>query len=129
MKRVIPILYIMAFMLVTSASAQQLFYAEDGEIRNLEVSRANGEVSVTMDIDISNISVGKDETIIITPIVTDGERKYTMPSVELMGRRAYIYYMREGQQSETENPFAAQRVAKRAEKKEKSSRIFSIFND
>ena len=116
MKRVIPIIY-MAFMLATSASAQQLFYAEDGEIRNLEVSRDKGEVSVTMDIDISNISVGKDETIIITPIVTDDEHKVTMPSVELMGRRAYIYYMREGQQSETENPFAAQRVAKRAEKK------------
>ena len=116
MKRFILILYVTLFS-VASLSAQQLFYAEEGEIQNLEVSRENGVVEVTMDIDISNISVGSDETIIITPIVTDGDHKVTMPSIELMGRRAYIYYMRDGEQSETENPFAAQRVAKRAEKK------------
>ena len=116
MKRFILILYVTLFS-VASLSAQQLFYAEEGEIQNLEVSRENGVVEVTMDIDISNISVGSDETIIITPIVTDGDHQVTMPSVELMGRRAYIYYMRDGEQSETENPFAAQRVAKRAEKK------------
>ena len=38
-----------------------------------------------------------------------------------MGRRAYLYYMRDGENSETENPFAAQRVAKRAEKKRKKT--------
>ena len=101
----------------TQLSAQQLFYAEEGEISNLTVERNGGDVRVTMNIDISNISVGRDETIIITPIVTNDERKVTMPSIELMGRRAYLYYMRDGEKSETENPFAAQRVAKRAEKK------------
>lgn len=102
----------------TQLSAQQLFYAEEGEIRNLTVERNGGDVRVTMSIDISSIKVGRDETIIITPIVTNDERKVTMPAIELMGRRAYIYYMRDGEKSETENPFAAQRVAKRAEKKE-----------
>ncbi len=117
MKRFILILYIAIFC-AASVSAQQLFYAEDGEIRNLEVSRDNGEVKVAMDIDISEISLGSDETVILTPIVTDGQNKITMPSIELMGRRAYFYYKRDGAVPETENPFVAQRVAKRAEKKE-----------
>ena len=116
MKRLLTILLALVCF-GTSLSAQQLFYAEEGEISNLNVERNGGDVRVTMDIDISNISVGRDETIIITPIVTDDEHKITMPSIELMGRRAYIYYMRDGQNPETENPFAAQRVAKRAEKK------------
>ena len=115
----------MAMFFATSVSAQQLFYAEEGEISNLNVNRANGEVTVTMDIDISNISVGRDETIIITPIVTDNVQKVTMPSIELMGRRAYLYYMRDGQNPETENPFAAQRVAKRAEKKEGINQVIN----
>ena len=116
MKRLIPILYI-AILFVTPASAQ-LFYAEDGEISNLQVSRANGEVTVTMNIDITNITVGRDETIILTPIVTDDSHRYTMPSIELMGRRAYLYYLREDGKSQTEQPFAAQRVDKRAEKRD-----------
>lgn len=107
-----------ALFSVDTLSAQQLFYAEDGEVSNLCVERNNGEVRVTMSIDISNISLGRDETIIITPIVTDDEHKVTMPSIELMGRRAYIYYMRDGEKSETENPFTAQRIAKRAERRE-----------
>lgn len=107
-----------ALFSVDTLSAQQLFYAEEGEISNLCVERNNGEVRVTMSIDISNISLGRDETIIITPIVTDDEHKVTMPSIELMGRRAYIYYMRDGEKSETENPFTAQRIAKRAERRE-----------
>lgn len=123
MKRVIT-LY-MAILFAATVSAQQLFYAEDGQIRNLKVERANGEVTVTMDIDVTNISIGRDETIILTPIVTKGEQKVTMPSVELMGRRAYLYYTRDGENSVTENPFTAQRIAKRAEKRDGAEQIIS----
>ena len=123
MKRVIT-LY-MAILFAATVSAQQLFYAEDGQIRNLKVERANGEVTVTMDIDVTNISIGRDETIILTPIVTKGEQKVTMPSVELMGRRAYLYYTRDGENSVTENPFTTQRITKRAEKRDGAEQIIS----
>ena len=115
MKRLLTILCLLVCF--SSQLSAQLFYAEEGEISNLAVERNGNEVRVTMSIDISNISVGRDETIILTPIITNDERQITMPSIELMGRRAYLYYMRDGENSETENPFAAQRVAKRAEKK------------
>ena len=121
MKRVIT-LY-MAILFVATVSAQQLFYAEDGYIRNLKVERESGEVIVTMDIDVTNISIGRDETIILTPIVTKDEQKVTMPSIELMGRRAYLYYTRDGENSVTENPFIAQRIAKRAEKRDGAEQI------
>ena len=121
MKRVIT-LY-MAILFAATVSAQQLFYAEDGYIRNLKVERESGEVIVTMDIDVTNISIGRDETIILTPIVTKDEQKVTMPSIELMGRRAYLYYTRDGENSVTENPFTAQRIAKRAEKRDGAEQI------
>ena len=122
MKRFIPIFIYMAFFATSTLSAQQktVEYVEDagGAIKNLVIERANGEVTVTMDIDVSDISVGRDETIVLTPVVTDKVNKLTMPSIELMGRRAYFYYMRDGEVSQTENPFSLQRAAKRVEKKE-----------
>ena len=117
MKRFIPILYIAAILFAIPASAQKLLNAEGGEIQNLKVDRANGQVTVSMDLDVTNIPVGRDATLILTPVVTDDVQKVTMPSIELMGRRAYFYYMRDGQVSETENPYTAQRIIKRAEKK------------
>ena len=124
MKRLITMLY-MAIFFAATVSAQQLMYAEDSEISNLNVERVNGAVTVTMDIDVTNISIGRDETIILTPIVTDNNHKITMPSIELMGRRAYIYYMRDGENTLSENPFAAQRIATRAEKRNGEKQVIS----
>ena len=78
----------MAFFAVSSLSAQQLFYAEGGEIQNLVVDRANGEVTVTMDIDVTDVPVGGDDTLVLVPVITDDIQKLKMPGIELMGRRA-----------------------------------------
>lgn len=118
MKRFIPIFIYMAFFAASSLSAQELFYAEGGEIQNLVIDRANGQVTVTMDIDVTNVPVGGDDTLVLVPVVTDDIQKHKMPAIELMGRRAYLYHMRNDQATETDNPYAAARAMKRAEKKD-----------
>ena len=107
----------MAFFAVSSLSAQQLFYAEGGEIQNLVVDRANGEVTVTMDIDVTDVPVGGDDTLVLVPVITDDIQKLKMPGIELMGRRAYLFHLRNDNETQSENPFTAQRAMKRAEKK------------
>ena len=122
-------MYMCMALFAATLSAQQLFYAEDGQIRNLNIERANGQVSVTMDIDVSKISLRRDETVVLTPIVTKGERRIEMPSVELMGRRAYLYYLREDNKSVTESPFAAQRVVKRSQRRKGAEQIINYTAD
>lgn len=116
-----------AILFTVPVSAQQLLNAEGGEIKNLQIerNRATGEVTVTMDIDVTDIAVGRDATLILTPIVTDDIQKVTMPSIELMGRRANIYYNRDGQVSETENPYTAQRIIKRSDKKDGERQVIN----
>lgn len=88
-----------------------------GEVRNLEVKRNGNNVAIDLDIDISKLDIGADETLILTPVIEKNGRSMELPSVEIMGRRAYMYYLRNDEVPVTSDPFYADRVAKRAERK------------
>lgn len=103
-------------LLSVSVSAQQIVEGT-GEVKNLTTNRANGRITIDMDIDISNIEVGADETLILTPAIEKNGNSLELPSVEIMGRRAYMYYRRNEEIPVTDNPFYAERIAKRAERK------------
>ena len=115
MKRYI-IYTLTAMLLSVSVSAQQIVEGT-GEVKNLTTNRANGRLTIDMDIDISNIEVGADETLILTPAIEKNGNSLELPSVEIMGRRAYMYYRRNEEIPVTNNPFYAERIAKRAERK------------
>ena len=115
MKRYI-IYTLTAVLLSVSVSAQQIVEGT-GEVKNLTTNRANGRLTIDMDIDISNIEVGADETLILTPAIEKNGNSLELPSVEIMGRRAYMYYRRNEEIPVTNNPFYAERIAKRAERK------------
>ena len=103
-------------LLSVSVSAQQIVEGT-GEVKNLTTNRANGRITVDMDIDISNIEIGADETLILTPAIEKDGNSLELPSVEIMGRRAYMHYRRNEEIPVTNNPFYAERIAKRAERK------------
>ena len=100
-----------------SAAAQQIMQGQ-AEVKNLSVTRDrdNAKVNVAMNVDISNLEVGADETLILTPVIAKGDKAVEMPSIEIMGRRAWMYWRRNGEQTVTANPIYAERVAKRAER-------------
>ncbi len=106
-----------AAMIGFTASAQQIMEGQ-AEVKNLSVTRDrdNGIVNVAMDVDISSLNVGADETLILTPVIEKGDKSVEMPSIEIMGRRAWLYWLRNGEQTVTENPLYAEREAKRAER-------------
>lgn len=109
-------LYIICTLLSFSASAQAIMEGT-GEVRNLEVKRNGNNVAIDLDIDISKLDIGADETLILTPIIEKNGKSMELPSVEIMGRRAYMYYLRNDEVPVTSDPFYADRVAKRAERK------------
>ena len=118
MKRYISyFVYAVAAMLVSvNVSAQQIVEGT-GEVKNLAINRASGNLTVDMDIDISNIEVGADETLILTPTIEKSGKSLELPAVEIMGRRAYIRHLRNDEATVTNNPIYSDRIAKRAERK------------
>lgn len=106
---------VVAFLSV-NVSAQQIVEGV-GEVKTHSVDRANGRLTFDMDIDISNIEVGADETLILTPTIEKGVQTMELPAVEIMGRRAYIRYLRNDEATVTDDPLYSERIAKRAERK------------
>ena len=115
MKRFIPI-YIATLLLAIPSMAQQIMEGT-GEVKNLETIRKGEKVVLNMDIDISKLEIGADETVVLTPVVEKNGNELVLPAVEVMGRRQYIYHMRNDNLTATEDPFYAERKAKRAERK------------
>lgn len=110
------LIYIIALAAIMPLSAQQIMNGE-AEIKNLDVRRNGGQVAVSMTLDVTDLNVGADETLILTPAIEKSGRMVELPSLELMGRRAYLYYLRNGEQTATDSPLYAERIAKRAERK------------
>ncbi|MBQ5914384.1 MAG: tetratricopeptide repeat protein [Alistipes sp.] len=117
-------IYMFSLLFALPVSAQQIVDGT-GEVRNLSVNREGKNASVAMDIDISNLEVGADETLILVPTIENGSKSLELPGVEIMGRRAYIYFLRGGEQTATSDPFYAERVAKRAERKVGAKQLVS----
>ena len=118
MKRFFTLYSIVASILaVTTVSAQDVVTTKDSRVSNFEVSRANGKLTIDMDIDISTLEIGSDETFVITPVIINGSNIEKLAAIEVMGRRAYLYSQRNDAQTVTDNPFYSQRKAKRAERK------------
>lgn len=118
MKRIIPYIVsaLTALMLTMPVSAQQIMEGE-AEVKNLSVKRNSSQVEVKMDVDVSELNVGADETLILTPVIEKGSNRVELPAIEIMGRRAWLYWLRGGEQTVTDSPLYADREAKRAERK------------
>ena len=112
----IYLIYVLAFVLCSAVQAQPILQGAD-QVKNLQISRNNNNVSVAMDVDISNIEVGADETVVLTPYIEKNGKELRLPSIEVMGRRAYLYFLRNGEVTVTPDPLYSERVAKRAERK------------
>lgn len=110
------IYYIVAVAITTSASAQQIMEGQ-AEVENLAVTRNGAHLAINFDIDVTDLEVGADEIVILTPTIEGAGQSLELPSVELMGRRAYMYFRRNDEQPVTNNPFYAERAPKRAERK------------
>ena len=100
------------------ARAQQPIMGGEATVTALDVTRDGGEVKVKMSVDVTNLTVGGDETVVFTPVLVKSERSLDLPSVEIMGRRAYLYHVRNDRQTVTDSPAYAERTARRAERRE-----------
>ena len=107
---------ISAIVATPYVSAQQIMEGQ-AEVKNFEIDRNGGLITVNMDIDVTALKVGADEIVILTPVIVKGAQEQVLPAIEVMGRRSNIYYKRNDEHTITSSPFYVERVAKRAESK------------
>lgn len=70
-----------------AASAQE-------SIQNKEIKKKGNEVSVAMDLNLDKVNLASNRGLIYTPMIVNGDDTLKLPAVEVMGRKRYIYYLR-----------------------------------
>ncbi len=120
--------YIVSLLFCLPAVGQSLMNASE-EIDNLQVTRADGRVKIAMDIDLSKFDVGSTEIYILTPYLENGGDSLELPSVEILGRRADLYLIRNDKGPVTPQPLYFSREATRKERKAGEKQSLAYVTD
>ena len=107
-------LYISIALILTVAAAA---WADGGNrlpcgavVERAEVNRLRDSVVVSMRLDLSQMEVGTNRSVVLAPVLLDGEGGEQLPAVEVMGHRRYLYYRRNPESAYAASPA---RVVKR----------------
>ena len=105
-----PIYYNVAGALFTTAllgfaanAAAQDKASQDIEILNKEIKKTGDQVTVTMDLNLDKVKLSSNRGLVYTPTILNDNDTLKLPAVEVMGRKRYIYYLR-NHKAATENP-------------------------
>lgn len=113
---IILILTLISAMMPADAFAQADMQGK-AEVSNIVYKIQDQTLAVKMTVDISDIQNDATQTRILTPVLVGKEASAELPSIELMGRRAYMYYLRNNSQAVSPNTVVARRTATRADLK------------
>ena len=62
------------------------------KIQNKAIRKVGNQVKVAMDLNLDQIQLASNKGLIYTPIILNEKDTLFMPSVEVMGKKRYIYY-------------------------------------
>lgn len=65
-------------------------------VENFNMNRNGKYLTVTMDIDLSELDVNSNRAVLLTPRLANGTDSLDLPSVGIYGHRRYYYYIRNG---------------------------------
>ena len=88
---------------------------QDGQILVKEklVERAGDELVINMTIDISQIQVPANRSVVCTPLIEQGDSICALPALIINGRERHIQYERSQRDSQDSNVFAIRRYNKK----------------
>lgn len=96
-------------MLAGNAAAEQQGVA-GGQVRveNKQFRKVGDKVKVAMDIRLDDLKLKSNRGLMLVPMMVNGEDTLRMQAVEVLGRKRYIYWQRNGA-TMTENPLGVER--------------------
>ena len=96
-------------MLAGNAAAEQQGVA-GGQVRveNKQFRKVGNKVKVAMDIRLDDLKLKSNRGLMLVPMMVNGEDTLRMQAVEVLGRKRYIYWQRNGA-TMTGNPLVVER--------------------
>lgn len=70
---------------------------DDVTIRDVEIARDGGYLSIGMLLDLGELEVEPNRAVLLTPRLVNGPDSLVLPSVGIYGRRRYYVYVRNGE--------------------------------
>ena len=64
---------------------------------SVHMARNGSYMAVDMSLDLSDLSVGSNRAVLLTPRLVKGNHSADLPSVGIYGRQRYYYYVRNGE--------------------------------
>ena len=65
-------------------------------VENFNMNRNGKYLTVTMDIDLSELDVNSNRAVLLTPRLVNATDSIDLPSIGIYGHRRYYYYIRNG---------------------------------
>ena len=82
-----------AFLIMHMASAQEVLGGRI-MISGLDVARTDGNLFVSMDMDLSSLNLKTDRELIVTPVLYTGTDSLSLSPVVIAGRNRYFHHLR-----------------------------------
>ena len=82
-------------------------------VKSMDIHRLRDSVVVCMQLDLSEMEVKSNRSVVLIPSLEADGRQAELPPVEVMGRRRQLYYERNGQQRDAVAPWLTIRHADR----------------
>ena len=89
-------LFAIIFLAVSTAASAQTFAGGQVSAKNTKVAKDGKNVTVSMDIILDKLHLDANEGLVLTPALVKGQDTLRLPAMEVMGRKRYIYYQRNG---------------------------------
>lgn len=86
-------------MALLSALPMMAAHSDDIRIKNLSVSQQGDVCVVSMDLDLAELELRRNEQVLVTPIIScpSAEQEVQLPTVVFSGRNMHYVYLRGGQ--------------------------------
>lgn len=100
----------MVVLMLAGNAAAELQGVAGGQVRveNKQFRKVGDKVKVAMDIRLDDLKLKSNRGLMLVPMMVNGEDTLRMQAVEVLGRKRYIYWQRNGA-TMTENPLVVER--------------------
>jgi len=103
----------MAIMLGAAFSADAQSIVDGVSVGGLKMERNGQLMAVDMTLNLSDLEVGGNRAVVLTPCLTKDSLSLDLPSVGVYGRRRYYYYVRNGESMLTDGEETSFRAARK----------------
>ena len=75
------------------------------EVSGVDIRKQRDSVVIRMNLNLSGMKVGRNRSIVVTPLFyAEGEEEW-LPAIEVMGRTRYLYYQRNEESLYADSPY------------------------